>query len=518
LPRFLLVLAAMLLFNCATWKPIPREGAGGAPDSALVQADNALAPVDVPGVLSAPAEAGRAGADGAEALPVVPTLSILAQGSEQPARWVEEPAGCLSDAEQAALADSADMLAYASRLLDQSETAIGAPLSDRLLPDTWQAYTGRFTWDEFGILSLTVNNIENKFLVQRIMHALQAAGFVTWLRETPDQGLHILAIPLRDPSLRNSGWAPYLEAYWRSPSSVPDGDGAILPTLKLPPCAWMVERGFAPPLDSSWWADEGSPDWPDYAAAAQAFLAADTQAAAHVAGEIDWLGQRFPEGPDTMCGPLAWSILQRAGAFPPDWGAWQAGPKSFWLAKPEKNGRPWSLFPRSLYRVTTFRQPLGTFDFREFPLYPGDFLYTYSARDGFDHMLVVTEVDAQGNVFTVSNLIQVEPVRQTTIERVLFLNLYDLQQGIARNQWARDTINGRTGHAGFEVFRWRWAEKDISGSPARYAVLPGDTPGLIAARWKTPAAWIAEYNGITVETQLKVGQVLQIPPRVSAGR
>ena len=135
-----------------------------------------------------------------------------------------------------------------------------------------------------------------------------------------------------------------------------------------------------------------------------------------------------------------------------------------------------------------------------------------SEGDGFDHMFMITEVDAAGNVYTVTNLIQMIPKTETTIERVLLLNLHDLTTGLARQGWYLDRKNGRTGHNGFDVFRWAWAEKDRLGEPVRYTVQPGDTLGLIAERWKTPSAWIARYNTLEVGEALTVNQVIQIPP------
>ena len=131
-------------------------------------------------------------------------------------------------------------------------------------------------------------------------------------------------------------------------------------------------------------------------------------------------------------------------------------------------------------------------------------------------MLVVTEVDEAGNVYTVTNLIQLVPEEKITIERVLLLNLYDRQEGIARNRWAVDRKNGRTGHDGFDVFRWSWAEKDALGQPVETSVEPGDFSNLIAVRWRTPASWIAEYNGIALDAALQVGQKLVIPPNRAA--
>jgi hypothetical protein len=165
--------------------------------------------------------------------------------------------------------------------------------------------------------------------------------------------------------------------------------------------------------------------------------------------------------------------------------------------------------------VYHFRQPLSAFDFAAFPLYPGDFLYTYSKKDGFDHMLVITEKDAAGNVYTVTNLVKIFPEKKVSIERAVFYNESDRALGLAHNEWAVDMKNGRTGHDGFDVFRWTWMTKDITGQPAAYTVRPGDTLGLVAERWKTPAGQIARYNDLALDAALRIGQVLQIPPNAT---
>ena len=360
-------------------------------------------------------------------------------------------------------------------------------------------------------LSLSVADLQTENRLQQVLNALQVAGFVTWLRNTPDQDLHILAIPLADSSILQSAWAPYIQAYWQSRDSLPVFDSSVIAVLKLPPCNWMVARGFAPRVEAGWWKTDFA-GWPDYASAASVYLASTNEAAAQAAGSINWLGEEGREGPNTMCGPLAWSIMSKAGAFPPDWGSWSAGPRAFWLAKPSENGRPWSLFPAEMYRVYHFLEPMGQFDFENSPLYPGDFIYTYSKGDGYDHMFVVTDADAAGNVYTVTNMIHMAPIKKTTVERVVLFNLKNPSVGVARNQWANDRINGRTGHAGFDVFRWAWMEKDIQGQPVLYEVQPGDTLGLIAERWKTPAEQIARYNKIGLDADLSIGQALSIPP------
>lgn len=488
-----LILIVFLSLSCSSWALLPPPGPP--------EATPTLTPEDTPQPPTATPQP-------------LPVIVEKTQAADPEPAWVGagEPAGCLTAGEQDRLGGIQGMLEYADSLLELNST-----FDQRKMPVSWNAYTGEFAWDEFEVISLTVEDVKNQFLVQRMLNALHVAGFVAWLRSTPNQGLHILALPLLTPALLDSPWAPYVQAYWSDLQSLPDGDDSVIATLKLPPCAWMEARGFAPRVSADWWAGVQSFP-PDYASAAQAYLAETNEQAYQVANAIDWLGPRFPEGPETMCGPLVWAILNDAGAFPPGWGDWRAGPKTFWLAKPSSNGRPWSLFPKETYSLYKFEEAMGSFDFSAFPLYPGDFLYLYSERDGYDHMLLVTEADQDGGAYTVTNLVQVEPEEKTTIERVLLISLKDPEAGTARNRWARDKVNGRTGHAGFEVFRWKWMEKDIAGLSATHVVQPGDTFGSIAALWKTPAGRIAEYNGMVTDASLQVGQKVLIPPNQPVGR
>jgi hypothetical protein len=212
-----------------------------------------------------------------------------------------------------------------------------------------------------------------------------------------------------------------------------------------------------------------------------------------------------------MCGPLTWAILNDAGAFPPGYGEWTDDPKSFWLPKPSVNGRPWSLFPPGTYHVERFGEALSGFDFSRYPLYPGDVLYTYSASNGFDHVLVVSEADSSGSPYSVTNLV-IKPKKEFSIQRVQLYDPQDPTAGIIRNQWAHDLVNGRTGDKGFEVFRWAWRAKDIQRQALSYNVQVGDTLPLVAARWRTPPELIAAANGLEITAALRVGQELSIPP------
>lgn len=497
-PSFRLVLLfavlTLLAVNCRVWSP--------SPDSPPATLQPTLTQVGLP-----PAQVTQPPQQTPEPEPIHtiriprPPIDIL----EIPAG---EPAGCLNAEAQAALGGPMGMLAYADSLLD-----LKLPLSERLSASVWNAATGEYDFSRRGAYAFTVGDVQNEYWIQIMMNALHTAGFVTWLRTGPGDALHILAIPLDSADALQPGfpWAVYISAYWQDRFSLPAHDPTVMPALKLPPCRWMVAQGYAPEVQANWWA-AASGVWPDYSRATSTYAAADSRSAAVVAQQIDWLGAEGVEAPNTMCGPLSWAIIRDAGAFPPGVGEWAKGGIAFWLARPLSNGRPWSLFPPGTYTVHHFRQPLSQFDFNTFPLYPGDFLYLYSKKDGFDHMLVVTEVDAEGNVYTVTNIVKVHPEEKTTIERVVLYNANDPAVGIARNAWAKDGRNGRTGHDGFDVFRWTWMEKDISGQPAAYTVQIGDTLGLIAERWKTPAHAIAEYNKLRGDVTLTIGQELLIPP------
>lgn len=482
--RLLPVLA--LLLNCRSWTPAPQVVRPAAASPEITIYPTAAPPRQVPQP-EAVVEA---------TIPAQPML---------PQPWQGEPAGCLVEDAQAALTDSTALLDYADTLI-----ALDVPLRERAAAGAWNAITGMEDSGPGAPFTIRVGDVKNTFLIQRMLDALHVAGFVTWLRETgrPGEGLHILAIPLVDASIRSGAWAAYVQAYWQDSLAVPPGDLQVRLARKLPPCRWMVARGYAPAVDPGWW-PAGSDRWPDYTRAAQKYLAADMQTATQVARAINW--NVHLEAANTMCGPLTWSILRDAGAFPPGLGAWTDGPQTFWLAKPTTNGRPWNLFPAGTYRVYHFGTALSRFDFSTFPLVSGDVLYLYSEKDGFDHILIVTETYSDGSVYTVTNLTQQHPEALITVERRLLLHLIDRGVGLARQEW-EDRSNGRTGHAGFDVFRWDWVEKDVSNAAAQHIVQPGDTLASIAVRWKTPMGKIAQYNGIDAGAVLVVGQNVFIPP------
>ena len=435
---------------------------------------------------------------------VQPTSALTSTPAPSPTPAVAfaEPAGCRTPAD----AETYDQrLVYVNQLYNAA-----VPLLKLRLDVVWDANSAAYLRANQFAAAFSVADIQPAYRVQELLNAFQVGGFVTWLRRDPKQGLQILAVALR-PGVAESQWGGLVSAYWASPTSTPAGDAAVLPVMKLSPCAWMVAQGYAPKLPSGQiealvWTQ------PDFVNAGQPFLAPTTDEAFRVARQIDWLAKSDGESPVLMCGPLTWAIINTAGAFPPGYGAWSHNPISFWLPKPSENGRPWSLFSPELYQVKRISDPIADYDFNQYPLHPGDIVYTYSGGDGFDHVLVVTEEDNSGSVYTVTNLIKAVPQLDYSIRRLPLYNLNDPQAGAFRNEFSKDLLNGRTGHRGFEVFRWRWREKDLSGQPQTYHVLAGDTLASIAATWRTPPQQIAAANSLDLDTPLKIAQELQIPP------
>lgn len=426
-----------------------------------------------------------------------------AQTEEARVEFWQEPAGCRSSQEQFN-GTPAEWLNYADSWLGWAR-----PFAKRALLRVWNPQKQEMRPSGDGVYAFDVADVHPRYLIQKALNALHVAGFAAWLRHNSQGGLEILAVPFTSQALEGE-WGEYLLAYWQSPHSLPEMDDRVIPTMKLTPCRWMVESGMAPALPAGTM-EQAHWEMPDWATAAQAYLAETTEQAYQVAFRINWLGDGDNEGPRTMCGPLAWSILCDSQSFPPGYGDWSEGPKTFWLPKPSVNGRPWSLFPPETFLVRRFNEPAGTFDFGQFPLAAGDVLYLYGKGDGFDHVVLVSGVDESGNVYAVTNRVWVKPALRFAIERVVLYNFYDSTVGILRNEWANDRVNGRTGHGGFEVFRWRWRQKQLDGQPVQTLVEVGDTLPLLAMKWRTPPEQIAAANGLTYEANLTVGRTLQIP-------
>ncbi|MFZ5855858.1 MAG: serine hydrolase [Chloroflexota bacterium] len=192
---------------------------------------------------------------------------------------------------------------------------------------------------------------------------------------------------------------------------------------------------------------------------AQTFLASTQEEAQQVAERINYM--IYPD-PSNMCGPLAIAELRDAGLL-----SRYVDPHDFWLMRPDTNADLLlKVFPEDRFEHYRFKQPTNEFDFKEFPLKAGDFLYLYAGKGGtFEHIITVTRVDEAGRAYTVTNLnTQPFPNYYYVIREVM---LYDPSQpGVGQfYEWTDGSKNnwiGLTGYGGFEVWRFKNPVQDSS--------------------------------------------------------
>jgi len=140
--------------------------------------------------------------------------------------------------------------------------------------------------------------------------------------------------------------------------------------------------------------------------ASQKFIAETPEEAILIARKIDFLAGEFEEACN-MCGPLSIAILKEAGLLPLETDVHKA-----WLLCARENREDCSgietlkknFFPPDQYEYRFVNESVKDYDFKSDPLLPGDWLYLYTYIHGYDHMLVVTKVDEDGNPYTVTNV------------------------------------------------------------------------------------------------------------------
>ncbi len=205
------------------------------------------------------------------------------------------------------------------------------------------------------------------------------------------------------------------------------------------------------------------PNWADLLKqAASAYVVESSDGADQIARKINWLPDQDVEDSSMMCGPLSGAILKDAGFLSPDFDL-----GLLWLPDPIRNGRPWTLFGREEFYVFGFRSPylaLTRFNFLQFPLLPGDMIYSYGGSG--THVLVVTEIDASGRAYTVTNYCLGED--NCPIRRML---LYDLEQP-GQGAFYQEFQEGwfRTGLMGFDVLRSKEYPQVFSDWYFRYLI------------------------------------------------
>lgn len=126
------------------------------------------------------------------------------------------------------------------------------------------------------------------------------------------------------------------------------------------------------------------------------------------------------ENVKNACGPLSIAIMRSGGILPAT-----TSVREIWLLCAREGGKCNGMsvlnreyFPPSEYDYFQTTQSVREYDFAANPLQAGDWLYLYVKHNGFDHMLVVTRVDANGTAYTVTNLNRGEGFKIT--EEVLY--------------------------------------------------------------------------------------------------
>ena len=179
------------------------------------------------------------------------------------------------------------------------------------------------------------------------------------------------------------------------------------------------------------------------------FIAPTTKESIVVGERINGKGYGHPS---LICGPLSIAILREAGLLSAD-----AAPYDFWLLNPDLGEDRLLIektFPSDRYDNTRFTIPLNQFDWRTYPLQPGDFLYIYHGPGGnFDHMLVVSRVDSRGRAYAVTNY---DTPSGFIINEVMLYDPNDPNAGLFHT-WTeiQYAALGSTGFGGFEVWRLR---------------------------------------------------------------
>lgn len=112
------------------------------------------------------------------------------------------------------------------------------------------------------------------------------------------------------------------------------------------------------------------------------------------------------ESVKNACGPLSIAIMRSGGILPAT-----TSVREIWLLCAREGGscNGMSVLKREYFPPDEFdyfqtKQSVRDFDFSAHPLQAGDWLYLFVKHNGFDHMLVVTRVDANGAAYTVTNL------------------------------------------------------------------------------------------------------------------
>lgn len=240
-------------------------------------------------------------------------------------------------------------------------------------------------------------------------------------------------------------------------TQIPASPTRLPPTVTISPSATSTEpapTATALPSATPTVTPRGALNWEQEARLHQAslkFLAEnEDDATIIVRDQIDYL-ESIGEHPSLVCGPLSAVILRDAGLLPAD-----VDLHGFWLLDPRLRTSQIILetyFPPERYEWYHFDTSTTEFDFKAFPLLPGDFIYLYAGKNGtFEHIITVSRVDEAGRAYTVSNL----GTEDGFVIRELML--YDPNHPGEGQfyDWMNREINawlGMTGDGGFDLWR-----------------------------------------------------------------
>lgn len=178
------------------------------------------------------------------------------------------------------------------------------------------------------------------------------------------------------------------------------------------------------------------------------YLAENEYEAVYIARSMEYVKN---EGhPATMCGPLAIGLLRDAVLVDR-----YVDLQSFWLLNPRNEytvrGVLEKYFPREHYQWYKTDTPVNYFDFKEFPLYTGDFVYLFAGAGGtFEHMITVTRVDDSGRAYSVTTR---ENSNGYSISEVMLYDPNNPGEGFFYEVTDRSNKDfGLTGFGGF----WMW--------------------------------------------------------------
>ncbi|MBI9042969.1 MAG: LysM peptidoglycan-binding domain-containing protein [Anaerolineaceae bacterium] len=436
-----------------------------------------------------------------------------------------EPAGCRPPTDDYTLYNTEgwvlnqrtlEMLNHADKLYDGEIDITGHAITQGSFSynssGSFGTHTGGgaidFTVMRRGTYQILYNEIEP------LLKALRTAGFAAWYRDLNElydgSPVHIHAIAIGDAQLSEQAKLQLngLYGYFQGFNGLPEeyGDPQIDTYGSPVLCEWMRNLGYE--------SEKGSTinsypkiDWrTKLKQTGEESITHSAQETILLAGKLDF--RKEDEGyPDKISALLGIDILQRAGLLPMSLqlhlNIWRT-----WLANPDEMEIDWSLFPERDYQLHQFSVPAERFNFSAWPLYTGDIMLTRAGEYGHNHFFIITEIDEEGRIFTVTNNVQSD--QTYLIEKLMLWDPDNPTAGALKQDWVNCYSYGCTGNGGFDVLR----PKGIglpTGSLFKYFVQPGDTLPAIANKFFTTIPEIIYANNLMQFDHLLVGQELKIP-------